>query len=70
MLPKVFLKHLDVLGTAMGSSQDFESMLRFYEEHGIHPVINETFPLEEATAAMQHMEEGSGIGKIVLQIPA
>ncbi|MDQ3658286.1 MAG: zinc-binding dehydrogenase [Actinomycetota bacterium] len=70
MLPKIFLKHLDVLGTAMGSGQDFEGMLRLYEEHELHPVINATFPLEEATAAMNHMEEGSGIGKIVLQTPA
>ncbi|MGI8860407.1 MAG: zinc-binding dehydrogenase [Rubrobacteraceae bacterium] len=72
ILPKIFIRpgHLDVLGTAMGSPQDFEGMLRFYEEHELYPVIKETFPLEEATAAMNYMEEGSGIGKIVLDIPA
>ncbi len=72
MLPKIFIRpgHLDVLGTAMGSPEDFEGMLRFYEEHELRPVIKETFPLEEATAAMRHMEEGSGIGKIVLDVPA
>ena len=69
-LPRIFLKWLDVLGTAMGNAEDFGKMLSFYEEHGLHPVIDETFPLEEAPAAMNHMEEGSGIGKIVLQIPA
>ena len=68
-LPRIFLKWLDVLGTAMGNAEDFGKMLSFYEEHGLHPVIDETFPLEEAAAAMDHMEEGSGIGKIVLQIP-
>lgn len=71
-LPRIFLRpgHLDVLGTAMGNADDFRAMLSFYEEHDLHPVISETFPLEEAPAAMNHMEEGSGIGKIVLQIPA
>ena len=69
-LPRIFLKWLDVLGTAMGNAEDFGKMLSFYEEHDLHPVIDETFPLEEAPAAMNHMEEGSGIGKIVLQIPA
>jgi D-arabinose 1-dehydrogenase-like Zn-dependent alcohol dehydrogenase len=54
----------------MGNADDFRAMLSFYEEHDLHPVINETFPLEETPAAMNHMEEGSGIGKIVLQIPA
>jgi zinc-binding alcohol dehydrogenase/oxidoreductase len=70
-LPRIFLRpgHLDVLGTAMGNADDFRAMLSFYEEHDLHPVINETFPLEEAPAAMNHMEQGSGIGKIVLQIP-
>jgi len=45
-------------------------MLDLYQERGLRPVINERFPLEETTAAMQHMEEGAGIGKIVLDIPA
>lgn len=69
MLPRIFLKQLDVLGTAMGSAKEFGEMLAFYEEHSLHPVVDETFPLEEAPAAMNHMEQGSGIGKIVLQIP-
>lgn len=70
VLPKIFLKQIDVLGTAMGTAEEFGAMLDLYQEHGLHPVINERFPLEEATAAMNHMEEGSGIGKIVLDIPA
>ncbi len=70
VLPKIFLKQVTVLGTAMGTSEEFGAMLDLYQEHDLHPVINETFPLEEATAAMNHMEEGSGIGKIVLDIPA
>ena len=39
-------------------------------ERGLRPAVNETFPLEEATAAIGHMEEGTGIGKIVLDVPA
>lgn len=70
VMPKIFLKQLDVLGTAMGSAKEFGEMLDFYEKHDLHPVINETFELSDATAAMNHMEEGSGIGKIVLNIPA
>jgi zinc-binding alcohol dehydrogenase/oxidoreductase len=54
----------------MGNAQEFGDMLQFYEEHDLHPVINETFPLEDTAAAQQHMEEGKGIGKIVLEIPA
>jgi zinc-binding alcohol dehydrogenase/oxidoreductase len=32
--------------------------------------VNETFPLEETASAIHLMEEGSGMGKIVLEIPA
>jgi zinc-binding alcohol dehydrogenase/oxidoreductase len=45
-------------------------MLDLYAEHGLRPTINETYALEETAAAMQYMEEGKGIGKIVLEIPA
>jgi zinc-binding alcohol dehydrogenase/oxidoreductase len=69
VMPRVFLKWLDVLGTAMGTNEEFGAMLDLYAEHGLHPTINETFSLEETAAAMQHMEEGKGIGKIVLEIP-
>ena len=70
VLPKIFLKQIDVRGTAMGTAEEFGAMLDLYQEQDLHPVINETFPLEETTAAMNHMEEGAGIGKIVLGIPA
>ncbi len=70
VMPRIFLKHLTVLGTAMGTPEEFGAMLELYQEHGLRPAINEIFPLEEATAAMEHMEEGAGIGKIVLDIPA
>ena len=69
MTIRIALKHLDVLGTAMGTNEEFGAVLDLYAEHGLRPVINETFPLEETAAALKHMEEGKGIGKIVLGIP-
>lgn len=70
VLPRIFLKHLTVLGTAMGTGEEFAAMLRFCEEHGLRPVVNERFPLEEAAAALERMDEGVGMGKILLDVPA
>jgi zinc-binding alcohol dehydrogenase/oxidoreductase len=70
VMPRIFLKHLTVLGTAMGTNEEFGAMLDLWAEHGLHPTINETFPLQDTAAAMEYMEEGAGIGKIVLDIPA
>jgi zinc-binding alcohol dehydrogenase/oxidoreductase len=70
VMPRIFLKHLTILGTAMGTNEEFGAMLDLFAEHGLQPTINETFPLQETAASMEYMEQGSGIGKIVLDIPA
>jgi zinc-binding alcohol dehydrogenase/oxidoreductase len=70
VMPRIFLKHLTVLGTAMGTPEEFGAMLDLFQERGLRPTINETFSLQETAAAMDHMEQGTGIGKIVLDIPA
>jgi NADPH:quinone reductase-like Zn-dependent oxidoreductase len=70
MTIRVALKHLDVLGTAMGTPEEFGAMLDLYAEHGLRPQVNETFSLEDTSSALHLMQEGSGMGKIVLQMPA
>jgi D-arabinose 1-dehydrogenase-like Zn-dependent alcohol dehydrogenase len=70
MTIRIALKHLDVFGTAMGTAEEFGAMLDLYAEHGLRPKINETFPLEDTSSALHFMQEGSGMGKIVLDIPA
>src|ERR687898_417759 len=70
MTIRIALKHLDVLGTAMGTAEEFGAMLDLYAEHGLRPKVNETFALEDTASALHLMEEGSGIGKIVLNVPA
>jgi zinc-binding alcohol dehydrogenase/oxidoreductase len=57
-----------VLGTAMGTAEEFGAMLELYAEHGLRPKVNETFTLEDTASALHLMEEGSGMGKIVLDV--
>jgi len=40
---KFYWKQLQLLGTTMGSPQDFTAMLTFVDEHKIEPVIDEVF---------------------------
>jgi zinc-binding alcohol dehydrogenase/oxidoreductase len=70
VMPRVFLKHLTILGTAMGTAEEFGAMLDLVSERELRPTINKTFSLEETASAMEYMEEGGGMGKIVLDIPA
>lgn len=63
---KVFWNQLKIIGTTLGSDQDFLNMLAFVKEKKIHPVIDQVFPLEEAEKAFDRMKAGDQLGKIVL----
>ena len=64
---KIFWKQLQLLGTTMGSPDDFEAMVDFVNHHQIVPVIDEVFPLAQANKPVHKMEHCSQFGKIVLK---
>jgi NADPH:quinone reductase-like Zn-dependent oxidoreductase len=68
-LRRIFWKHLDVLGSTMGSRRDFEAVLRKIADGVITPIVDTVFPLSEAAAAFTRLESGEQFGKIVLSIP-
>ena len=63
----IFWKHLDVLGTSMGSARDFRSMLELFES-GLKPALDRVYPMDEVAAAAERMLQGEQFGKIVLAI--
>ena len=67
-LRKSFFRQINLLGTTMGSPADFSGLLQFVGMHRLAPVVDKTFPLAEAEAALRHMEAGAQFGKIVLTI--
>ncbi|MEY8742432.1 zinc-binding dehydrogenase [Bacillales bacterium AN1005] len=69
LLPSMTVKEISVIGSTMGSSQDFADMVKFVEKHEIRPILDKTFSLEEATEALVRLEKGENLGKIVLSIP-
>ncbi|WP_035560535.1 zinc-binding dehydrogenase [Hymenobacter sp. IS2118] len=65
---KVFWKQLTILGSTMGSEQDFAAMLQLVTEKQIVPVVDEVFPLGDGEAALRRLEAGAQFGKVVLKI--
>ncbi|MTB50444.1 NAD(P)-dependent alcohol dehydrogenase [Lewinella sp. W8] len=65
-LSKFFLRQISLLGTTMGSPQDFVDMLAFMELHELRPLIDSVFPFEEAIAAFDALRNGGQFGKIVI----
>lgn len=65
---RLFWKQLDLLGSTMGSPRDFRELVALTAAGGLRPVIDQVFPLSEASRAFDRMERGEHIGKIVLKI--
>ncbi|SIN77159.1 quinone oxidoreductase family protein [Algoriphagus halophilus] len=63
---KIFWNQLKLMGTTMGSDQDFENMVQFVKENKIKPIIDQVFSFQEAIQAFDRMKEGEQMGKIVL----
>ncbi len=61
-------KVANVQGIFVGSRADFRRMNAFISAHHLHPVIDKTFPLEQFDAALEYMEAGDFVGKIVLRV--
>jgi NADPH:quinone reductase-like Zn-dependent oxidoreductase len=68
-LHRIWWKELDVLGSTMGSAEDFEACLDLVTRGRARPVIDEVLALSEARAAHERLEAGAQLGKIVLRIP-
>lgn len=67
-LRRVFWKQLDILGSTLGTADDFVALVQFVQTRHITPIVDQLFPLAEAEAAMRHMDAGRQFGKIVLRI--
>jgi NADPH:quinone reductase-like Zn-dependent oxidoreductase len=64
----LFSKRLTILGSYMGTKAE---LLRAAEQlftGQLKPVIDRTFPLADAAAAQQWLEESGQFGKIVLEV--
>ena len=66
-LHRLWWKQLDILGSSMGTLEDFEAAYDLVAA-GATPIVDSIFPLAEARAAHERLESGEQFGKIVLSI--
>jgi NADPH:quinone reductase-like Zn-dependent oxidoreductase len=67
-LHRVWWKQLSILGSSMGTPEDFKGAYDLVAA-GARPVVDCVLPLAEARAAHERLEAGEQLGKIVLAIP-
>jgi len=67
-LRRFFYGQYTLKGSTMGSFAEYEAMLRFVEEQGLHPVVDAVYPAEDFKEAFLRLENAEQTGKIALQL--
>ncbi|PKB64828.1 MAG: hypothetical protein BZY80_01800 [SAR202 cluster bacterium Io17-Chloro-G2] len=63
----LFSRQIEVFGAFMGTKEDMRQIVAVLNQGTINPVVDRVFPLKEAAAAHQAMEETNFFGKLLLK---
>lgn len=67
-LRALFFPQISIIGTSMGSLEEFHQMLDFMEQHSLKPIIDRMYPLQDTVQAFHRMKQGEQFGNIGLLI--
>jgi NADPH:quinone reductase-like Zn-dependent oxidoreductase len=65
-LPRLFFKQFEIIGSSMGSYQEFADLVRLVEQ-GLPITVDTVVPLADYAGALARLEAGEQLGKIVLR---
>ncbi len=65
-LRTVYLNRLRIIGSTMGTRQEFSDLVRYIEEGRLKPLLSRSFPLSEIGQAQQAFGARDFFGKLVL----
>jgi NADPH:quinone reductase-like Zn-dependent oxidoreductase len=67
--PRNMIMHgLIIQGVIVGSRRMLEDLVQAVATNGMRPVIDRVFPFDQATEAVQYLESGAKVGKIVIRV--
>lgn len=67
-LRKFFYGQYKLLGSTMGSGEEYSEMVKFITEHKIRPVVDQVFPINDFNNAFIKLEGADQFGKLALKI--
>ena len=65
----VFAKHLSIIGSTMSTIADFHEVMDLIVSGKLKPIIDSTYPLQDAALAQERLWNYENFGKITLDIP-
>jgi zinc-binding alcohol dehydrogenase/oxidoreductase len=63
-----FYGQLNLLGSTMGSAEEFKDMLQIVNKHNIKPVVDSVFALDDYEKAFERLKNSENLGKIAFRI--
>ncbi|MBY0123014.1 zinc-binding dehydrogenase [Bacillus sp. S/N-304-OC-R1] len=63
-----FYAQQNLLGSTLGSAEEYKDMLKFMEKHTLRPIIDKIFTLDQYEQAFMRMEQADQFGKIGFSI--
>ncbi len=63
----VFVKHLSIIGSTMGSSADYQQVMGLVFAGKLQPLIDTVYPLSQGVEALKRMQAGDVAGKLILE---
>jgi NADPH:quinone reductase-like Zn-dependent oxidoreductase len=64
----ILMNQVRLQGILVGDRDGFDAMNRAIAQAELRPVVDRTFPLEEARAALEHLASGQHFGKVCVKI--
>jgi len=64
----IFAKHLSIIGSTMSTLQEFKEVMDLVVTGKLQPIMDKTFPLQEAAVAQERLWKHENFGKITLEI--
>jgi NADPH:quinone reductase-like Zn-dependent oxidoreductase len=64
----LYMYNVRVQGIIVGHREGFAALARAVELHGLRPVVERTFPLDDFRAAFDTLASGSHVGKLVVTL--
>lgn len=65
-LHRVWWKQLTIFGSTMGTREDFAGAFELVKSGRATPIVDQVYPLSDAAAAHERLENGDQFGKIIL----
>ncbi len=67
-LRQFFYGQYTLLGSTLGSREEFRACIEHMEKYNTHPVLDRSFKLDDAQAALDYLKENHQFGKIIFTI--